>query len=113
MIKNINNIEVTDIKCGTRIYYNGDMANPEGFGTVRDVGRDSFVAKWYNIDMDDGRSITMLPAAMFSKKYAGNGSTRFVTKDAYDAWRAESLADMKARAEVVEAKIAAKKKSVA
>ncbi len=50
---------------------------------------------------------------MFSKKYAGNGSTRFVTKDAYDAWRAEALADMKARAEVVEAKIAAKKESAA
>jgi|TARA_R110000824_G_scaffold369135_1_gene558553 hypothetical protein len=113
MIKNINDIEMTDIKVGTRIYYGGDMANPDGFGTVSDVGRNSFTAKWYSIDMDDGTFISMLPACMFSKKYAGNGSTRFVTKDAYDAWRAEALADMKARAEVVEAKIAAKKESAA
>lgn len=72
----------------TRIYYTGDQANPDGFGTIAK----SYSNRWgdfYDIAMDDGRKINGLHTCAFSETYAGNGSTRFVTKDAYHAYHNE------------------------
>ena len=69
----------------TRIYYTGDMANDEGTGTIIEVKN----TKWgidIIIKMDDGRDITVSPCN-FSDKYKGNGSTRFVTLEAYNTYR--------------------------
>ena len=77
---------------GTEIYYTGDQANRSGFGKVVGVGCDSFISRWYDIELDDGRKISSLNHVCFRPKYAGNCSTRFVTRAAYDEWRAEALA---------------------
>lgn len=71
---------------GTRIYYGGDMANDSGFGTITRVEAD----RWGNsIDLilDDGRKIKRLPPCAFSPEYKGHGGTRFVTIEAYNAFR--------------------------
>ena len=72
----------------TRIYYTGDQANPDGFGTIAK----SYSNRWgdfYDLVMDDGRKINALHTCAFSPTYSGNGSTRFVTKDAYHAYHNE------------------------
>tara|TARA_Y100001937_G_scaffold128504_1_gene205508 strand:+ start:1638 stop:1952 length:315 start_codon:yes stop_codon:yes gene_type:complete len=76
-----------NLETGTKIYYTGDMANREGFGTITKVGGDRFVSRWYDITMDDGRVFPSLPHTSFSAKFSGGGLTRFVTKQAYQNWR--------------------------
>ena len=71
---------------GTEIYYTGDMANSEGFGEITKLYNDEY-GDFVNITMDDGRKMKRLYTSMFSEKYSGNGSTRFVTKKAYDEYR--------------------------
>lgn len=71
---------------GTRVYYNGDMANPDGFGTItEEIPADRFMGEQVKIELDDGREMT-IAKHMFSKEYKGHGGTRFVTKVAYDAY---------------------------
>lgn len=74
------------LKEGTRIYYGGDMANNDGFGTITRAFKDRW-GSFYNIKMDDGREINALHTIAFSKEYKGHGGTRFVTVDAYNAYR--------------------------
>jgi|LULS01.1.fsa_nt_gb hypothetical protein len=81
-----------ELHIGTEIFYNGDQSNREGFGKIVSVGRDSFCSRWYDIELDDGRKISQLSHVCFSPEYSGGGLTRFVTKAAYDKWRAEGLA---------------------
>ena len=85
-----------NLEIGTKIYYTGDMANREGFGTITKVGGDAlflkcfryrFVSRWYDITMDNGRVFPSLPHTSFSAKFSGGGLTRFVTKQAYQNWR--------------------------
>jgi len=79
-----------DLKKGTRIYYNGDMANDEGLGTIVEQVTD----KWgthVNIKMDDGRDIKGLSIVMFSDEYLGHGGTRFVTEEAYKKYRQATI----------------------
>ena len=85
-----------NLKQGTEIFFNGDQANREGFGKVVSVGSDSFYSRWYDIQLDDGRKISQLSHNSFSPEYGGGGLTRFVTKAAYDKWRAEGLARFEA-----------------
>ena len=71
---------------GTRIYYGGDMANDDGTGTIIEA----YVDKWgsfVDITMDDGRKINGLSIVSFSPEYLGHGGTRFVTLEAYNAFR--------------------------
>jgi len=84
-----------NLETGTKIYYTGDMANREGFGTITKVGGDRFVSRWYDITMDDGRVFPSLPHTSFSAKFSGGGLTRFVTKQAYQNWRNEQIERMK------------------
>jgi len=71
-----------ELKKGTRIYYNGDMANQEGLGVIISQKTDDW-GTTVNIKMDDGRDINFLPVGMFSNEYLGHGGTRFVTEEAY------------------------------
>lgn len=83
-----------DLKKGTRIYYNGDMANEEGLGTIVEQKTD----KWgthVNIKMDDGRDIKGLSIVMFSDEYLGHGGTRFVTEEAYKKFRQAAIERVK------------------
>ncbi len=67
---------------GTRIFYGGDMANDEGFGTITDQLTDKF-GDFLTIKMDDGREFRSLTPALFSEEYLGHGGTRWVTEEAY------------------------------
>ena len=71
---------------GTRIYYGGDMANDDGVGTISRF----YIDKWgahIDINMEDGREINGISPSMFSEEYLGHGGTRFVTLEAYNAFR--------------------------
>ena len=76
----------------TRIYYGGDMANDSGLGTIVLNNSDKW-GNWVNILMDDGRTMH-IPTSGFSPVYKGHGGTRFVTIDAYNAYRKNGLAQM-------------------
>ena len=74
------------LEAGTRIFYNGDMANNEGVGTITKEYEDRW-GSFYDITLDDGRKINGLSTTSFSKEFKGHGGTRFVTLDAYNAYR--------------------------
>lgn len=79
--------EKVKLEVGTRIYYTGDMANNEGFGTItKKIPAGKYNQACVETKLDDGRIQKMLPELLFSPKYSGNGSTRFVTEEAYRAW---------------------------
>jgi len=84
------------IEIGTRIYNNGDVCNRSHWATVISIEP----CKWYDLkitlkaddeDGETGRTYTINPYAI-SPEYKGHGGTRFVTKTAYDAWKAEQVA---------------------
>ena len=79
-----------DLKKGTRIYYNGDMANDEGFGTITSQQTDKF-GDFLTIKMDDGREFKSLTIANFSDEYLGHCGTRFVTKEAYEKFHRAAI----------------------
>ena len=84
----------TELTEGTAIYYGGDMANNDGFGTIIKIHPATrYGGEQIQIGMDDGRNFTVSPLA-FSEVYLGHGGTRFVTKEAYDAWRNANIAQM-------------------
>ena len=70
------------LETGTRIYYGGDMANDEGFGTITEMKTDRW-GSHVEITMDDGREIKVDEIA-FSSEYKGHGGTRFVTIEAFN-----------------------------
>ncbi len=72
---------------GTRIYYGGDMANSEDFGIITSTEASTKWGKFINIKLDDGREMKRLPLCAFSDEYKGHGGTRFVTLEAYNAYR--------------------------
>ncbi len=78
---------------GKRIYYNGDMANNPGFGTITEIIRDKW-GEFVYIKMDDGRNINRLPIAAFSEEFKDHGGTRFVTLEAYEKYRSKMLKNM-------------------
>jgi len=82
---------------GTRIYYGGDMANQEDFGTISKVIRGQFGTQ-YHLRLDDGRDFTV-SACVFSAEYLGHGGTRFVTEKAYKEWREIQIAKFRKFAE--------------
>jgi len=80
---------------GMRIYWTGDMANDEGFGTIEVVYENRW-GKFVDIAFDDGRFTQGISQHMFSPEYLGHGGTRWVTADAYKAWRREKMAQLTA-----------------
>jgi hypothetical protein len=83
------------LSVGTRIYYGGDMANPDGFGTITERKEPTkYGGSQVHIAMDDGR--TMWIAEMsFSPEYKGHGGTRFVTEEAYNTFREARIAEFR------------------
>ena len=71
-----------NLKVGTRIYYGGDMANDEGFGTITNYMTSNF-GTFLTVKMDDGREFKSLSTMSFSEEYLGHGGTRWVTEEAY------------------------------
>ena len=84
-------MKLTDLPTGTRIYYTGDMANQDGFGTITATTTDKW-GQFLDIKLDDGRTIEQLPLCCFSPEYKGHGGTRFVTIAAYNLYR-QTIAD--------------------
>ncbi len=79
-----------NLPVGTEIYYGGDMANDSGFGKVVAAA----TTRWgdqMDIEMEDGRLIRGLAPCAFSAEYLGHGGTRFVTKEAYQAWHQKAV----------------------
>lgn len=71
---------------GTEIYYRGDIENQPAKGEIRC----SYTDRWgsfYDIDLEDGREIRGIAVHMVYKWDSGNGSTRLVTMEAYQARR--------------------------
>lgn len=82
---------------GTRIYYNGDMANQEGHGIISKVIKSRWGTQ-YKVNLDDGREFTV-SACIFSSEYLGHGGTRFVTEKAYNVYREKQFANFRKFAE--------------
>lgn len=78
------------VEVGTRIYYTGDMANESSWGTVTGIAGGRFGTQ-VCVALDTGRD-AWVPAPMIGERYDGTCGVRFVTKAAYDAWRAERIA---------------------
>ena len=70
---------------GTRIYYTGDMANNEGFGTIVSIDTNRW-GTHANIDLDDGRDIKMHPVHMIKTVYKRDSGTRIFTVAAVNAY---------------------------
>jgi hypothetical protein len=82
------------VTVGTRIYYTGDMANPDDFGTVTQIiPGNKYSPELVEVTLDDGR-IRKPYASMIEDTYAGSHTTRFVTLEAYDAWCKAAIEDM-------------------
>ena len=83
-------MELDELKEGTRIYYGGDMANSDGFGTIVKSNAEKW-GQFVFIKMDDGRDINRLTIAAFSSQFLGHGGTRFVTLAAYNAFKRKQV----------------------
>ena len=79
-----------DLPVGTRIYYSGDMANAEAFGTVTKTYSTQFGER-LEVAFDNGKTKILSPV-YFSPEYTGEGDTRFVTEKAYREYREKILA---------------------
>lgn len=86
---------MVQLEKGTRIYYTGDMANNEDFGTIVKVENHSRWGVSVDIKLDDGRDIRRLSPLAFSPEYLGHGGTRFVTVAAYNAYRRAQFPECK------------------
>lgn len=82
--------EKVKVIIGTRVFNHGDMANIEHFGTITAIE-----SGHYEITPDADSERTKpycIPFCLFSPVYKGHGGTRFVTEEAYEAFRAEQIA---------------------
>jgi hypothetical protein len=87
------------LEIGTRVYNHGDMANVPHFGTIVEVRTDPRWGTDLRIQPDDdaGSKDYWVNPCVFSPVYLGHGGTRFVTEEAYQAWRAAQLANLQRR----------------
>ena len=83
-------MNLSDLPIGTRVYNHGDMANFPHFGVITaHRPADRFSAQLQiTPDPDAERRPYWVPPCAFSRQYAGHGGTRLVTETAYHAWRA-------------------------
>jgi len=82
-----------EFEVGMRIFYGGDMANREGFGTITEIIDRPVVGPRIRIAMDDGREKDVSPV-LFSREYKGHGGTKFVLEQEYHRWRDEKFKRM-------------------
>lgn len=72
---------------GTRIWNNGDMANPGHFATVTKVTSGNYGAHYeVTPDADSGRRPYTIMAMQLSPEFKGHSGTRIVTEAAYKAY---------------------------
>ena len=86
------------VEIGTRIYYTGDMANNEDYGTVTDVTSGRF-GTHVVIRLDDGREFTH--SIRIGEVYQGHCNPRFVTVAAVNKYYAGRVAGYEAKTEIV------------
>lgn len=94
------------LKEGVRIYYNGDMANEEGFGVITKRYEDHIWGVSVDVKMDDGRTFPKLSVVIFSEEYLGHGGTRWVTEEAYKEYRKVQISNLKISVELQQELIA-------
>jgi hypothetical protein len=76
---------------GTKIYNRGDMANQPGWYVITGFISDEW-GKFYTLTEIDGDRISeRITERTISDIDKGNGLTRFVTEEAYNTYRAESI----------------------
>lgn len=76
---------------GQRIYYTGDMANRSGWGIITHARPCNWYGVNYTLDMQDGRVFSISPNTI-TDTFNGHSTYRFVTKEAYDEYRNQALA---------------------
>ena len=69
-----------EITIGTRIFYTGDIANNEDWGTVSRRLSDGVIA----LKMDEDKEEWLIEEAQIGDVYEGHCDPRFVTLRAYD-----------------------------
>lgn len=80
---------------GMTIYYTGDVCNSNGWFTVTAIettrwGTHATLAE-IESEYSEGRTIKGLSLTQFGDRYEGHAGTRFVTKLAYDNYKAVRL----------------------
>ena len=74
------------MKIGERIFYTGDMANPEGWGKISDIKDDNWGLR-YTVTLKDGRVFPSIFPAMFENSVG----QRFKTENQVKQEQAEHL----------------------
>ena len=82
---------MTKLIAGTDIYYTGDMANQESYGTIEEVSTNRFGTN-LAIRMEDGHIINVSPLS-----FAPGPGRRFYTKAEWKAQRAANITAMQER----------------
>jgi hypothetical protein len=81
-----NSKDRDSVGCGTEVYYTGDRANREGFGTITaETAPTKYAPIIYTITMRDGRTLRV-PAPYIAAHYPAHGA-RFVLASAYREWQ--------------------------
>ncbi len=79
------------LKIGQRIYYTGDRANVEDFGTIKAIRpANKWAGMSYDILLDDDRKFN----GVFPNNFEGIGK-RFMTQEEYDKERETRIANFK------------------
>jgi hypothetical protein len=92
-------MRIEQLPVGSRLYYTGDQANEPGHGVITFSGPVGTYGDQVNILLDDGRELKGIYACAFSDVYNGNCGSRFVTENAYNAWRQEKLKALAVKAQ--------------
>ena len=74
------------MEIGEHIFYTGDMANPEGWGSITDIKDDEWGLR-YTVTLKDGRVFPSTFPAMFEK----SAGQRFKTENQIKQEQAERL----------------------
>ncbi len=83
-----------NLTAGTEIYYTGDMANADGYGTITKVREPTrFAPVSYDIAMADGREMR----GIYHHAFQPTIGRRFWLKTEHEAERAKRIAEMQLR----------------
>lgn len=80
------------ITVGTKVYYTGDMANPEGWFTVVMIRQPGCYDLCEN--GGDNREFLSIHAQQIGHEYFGHCNPRFVTEAAHRAYKGQQLASL-------------------
>lgn len=94
------------IGLGTQVYNRGDVCNPSHFGIITAIR----ITKWGTdvqilaLDSEIRPHPYWVPMIGISHVDSGNGSTRIVTLEAYEARREQEIAEARRQWEAIEAR---------